>query len=118
MRRPLLLAAIVLLVSAAPPAGAVDPVRGDVTGRCRMTLADLGDTIRVRYVLRTDRPHRDWRLAIFDDGVRVFSRRYTTGPRGDFVARAKIPDPGGVRRYVGRATDLVSRSRCQIALSG
>ena len=83
-----------------------------------MTLNDRGATIQVHYVLRTNRPHREWKLAVFDQGERVFRRRYETNASGALRAWIRIPDPGGFRKYVGRATDLLSKAHCTVVVRG
>ena len=107
---------VVVALAAAVLTGSVAHAGGPSLGRCRMQVTELQAEIRVHYVLRTPSAGRRWRFKIFDDGVRVFRKVYRTDENGNFGVWVKIPRLPGYRRYVGVATDLVTRDRCAITL--
>jgi hypothetical protein len=91
---------------------------GDVgsDGRCRMRLTERETRIRVRFVLRTNTPNRDWRVKVLDERRRVFHGVFTTNADGDFVVRTLIRRRPGFRRYEGRAVEIGTGVTCRVVL--
>ena len=85
-------------------------------GRCRMRLIERETRIRVRFVMLTNTPNRDWGFKILDERRQVFRGVFTTGADGDFVVREVIRRRPGFRRYVGRAAEIGTDVVCRVVL--
>jgi hypothetical protein len=113
MRRALALATVVAVLSSGLAAQAGG---SGSEGRCRMRLTELETRIRVRFVMLTNTPNRDWRFKILDRDKRVFHDVFTTDADGDFVVLTLIRRRPGFRRYEGRATEIGTRVVCRVVL--
>jgi hypothetical protein len=112
MMRIVALAVAVSLLSPVAIASAGSP---SPLGNCHMRLRER-DTIHVRFIMRTPNPGREWRLRIFDEGKRVFARRFRTNGEGDFIARTEIRRRRGFRRYEGRTTEIGTGVVCRVVI--
>lgn len=113
MRRALAFAVVVAVLSSGVAAQA--GIEGS-EGRCRMRLIERETRIRVRFVMRTNAPNRDWRFKLLDERKRVFHGVFTSDADGDFVVRTVIRRRPGFRRYEGRAAEIGTGVVCRVVL--
>jgi hypothetical protein len=114
MRRALAFAVVVAVLLSSGIAAQAGIVGSE--GRCRMRLIERETRIRVRFVMRTNTPNRDWRVKILDEQRRVFHGVFTTDADGDFVMRTVIRRRPGFRRYEGRAAEIGTGVVCRVVL--
>jgi hypothetical protein len=116
MRRPwaAVVASVAVIIgsSAAVEAASVRPP--ELTYRCRLIASDLGEEIGMNLRLRTDGARDGWRIKLFHEGERVFSKIRRTNARGDLKVVRVEPNLPGRDELSARARHLRSGTVCAV----
>lgn len=90
-------------------------VAGDLDYRCRLGATRLGEQITVTYRLRTNQPHDDWRVRLFHEGERIFSRVRTTNAAGRIKVVRVVPNLAGPDDLSARSRHLETGRICKVS---
>jgi hypothetical protein len=104
-----------VLTSMAAPAGAHVGTAG--TYSCRLSATKLGARIQVTFRLRSSDADREWRVRMWDGGVKFADRTRITNDLGRLRVVGITKNRPGVDEIVATARDQVTGGRCQIELS-
>ncbi|MGZ5128272.1 MAG: hypothetical protein ACXWZU_03320 [Actinomycetota bacterium] len=104
-----------VLTSMAAPAGAHVGTTG--TYNCRLSATKLGARIEVTLRLRSSDADREWRVRMWDGGVKFADRTRITNDLGRLRVVGVTKNRPGVDEIVGSARDQVTGGRCEVALS-
>ena len=88
-----------VLTSMAAPAGAHVGTAG--TYSCRLSATKLGARIQVTFRLRSSDADREWRVRMWDGGVKFADRTRITNDLGRLARRGRREEPSGGRRDRG-----------------
>lgn len=113
--RHLLLTLLVAVTSAGALAASASPAdTRALVYRCTLSSTDEGDDIRLTFRLRTNEARREWRVRLFREGERVYSRVRTTNAAGDLKVVRTVDDLPGPDDVRARARELDRWTICEV----
>ena len=112
--RLLILLLFVLSTVAALPASATPVVARGLVYRCTLISTPSGGEITLKFRLRTNEARHEWRVRLFHEGERVYSRIRTTNATGDLTVVRTVDDRPGPDDVRARARDLERGVICEV----
>lgn len=104
------------IVLPAGPSSANEPDGGrGLDFRCRLIATKLGEEITVTFRLRTNQPRDDWRVRLFHEGERFFSKVRTTNAVGRLRVVRVVPNLAGRDDLAAVARHLETGRTCKVA---
>ncbi len=113
------LLAVAALGATVAPVAAKDGdiiTRGSCSGATdwKLKLSPENGRIEVEFEVDQNRNGREWRVAIRQNGTRVWrGLRTTAAPSGSFEVRKVLSNKAGADRIVGKATNLATGEVCR-----
>jgi hypothetical protein len=104
--------ATMLTVTAASVQASTD--RGLVY-RCRLVSTKLGEEITLSFRLRTNAPRQVWRVRLYHEGERIFSKLRRTNGVGNLRVVRVVPNEPGRDEVAARARHRASGTLCDVA---
>jgi hypothetical protein len=83
--------------------------------RCRLVSTKLGEEITLSFRLRTNAPRQVWRVRLYHEGERVFSKLRRTNGVGNLRVVRVVPNVPGRDEVAARARHRASGTLCDVA---
>ncbi|HET9311629.1 MAG TPA: hypothetical protein VFP41_10475 [Actinomycetota bacterium] len=82
--------------------------------RCELIATTLGEQITLALRLRTNAPHRSWRIRMFHQGERVLLKTRRTNASGRLIVVRVVPNLRGRDEVAARARHVASGKACRV----
>jgi hypothetical protein len=116
----LALGAMIVPATAAARGGDAIRVTGSCSGHSTSKLKAKHDDgrIEVEFEVDQNRNRQQWRVKLWDDGIRVFSGyRWTAPPSGSFSLERRIANRAGTDTIKAKAVNVKSGEICRATLN-
>jgi hypothetical protein len=108
---------VVLAAAAVFPIGSATAVKSTdrvLSYRCELIATKLGEQITLALRLRTNAPHRFWRIRMFHQGERVLLKTRRTNASGRLIVVRVVPNLRGRDEVAARARHVASGKVCRV----
>lgn len=112
--RTSVLAAALATTSSVAPMGASASAERGLTYECRLVATKLGEEISVALRLLTNQARDDWRVRLYHEGERIFSKVRTTNAQGNLKVVRVVPNLPGRDELAAWSRHLESGAICEV----